>query len=171
LKTDLLTLLLQYLKGVKKIVILGIGSELMQDDAAGVIVTQALLKKYGDSNSKFKIVCGYNAPENFSSIIADFHPDHIIIIDAADLKQLPGTIHNVPVKAINDYTLGTHKISLIIMIRYLKEVINCDFTVLAVQYKSIEFNAKMTKEVKSGVKKVISLLSEILDKNYVIAET
>jgi hydrogenase 3 maturation protease len=163
LKTELLPTLIQRLQGIRKIVILGIGSELVQDDAAGVSVAKALEKKFGEGNSKFKIIAGHTTPENFTSIIKEFHPEHLIIVDAADLKQQPGTIMDVPVEVLNDYTLGTHKLSLIMMIRYLKETIGCGFTVLAIQYKNIEFNGKMTKEVKAGVKKTTGLLSEILE--------
>jgi hydrogenase 3 maturation protease len=166
LKTELLSILVQRLQDVRKVAVIGVGSELMQDDAAGVTVVKTLEKKFGESNSKFKIIAGHTTPENFTSIIKEFHPEHLIIVDAADLKQQPGSIIDLPVESVNDYTLGTHKLSLILMIRYLKETIGCGFTVLAIQYKSVEFNGKMTNEVKDGVKRTISLLTEILEKHY-----
>jgi hydrogenase 3 maturation protease len=158
--------LIQHFKGVKKIVVLGVGAELLQDDAAGVKVVENLLSRYGNDNPNYKFVVGYNAPENFTSIIADFHPEEVIIVDAADLKQPFGSIHTIPVEMINDYTLGTHKLSLIMMIKFLKEVINCNFSVLVVQYKSINFNEKMTKEVNKGVKQITSLLSNLIENYY-----
>jgi len=162
LKSELKKILGQRLKNTKKLAILGIGSELMQDDAAGIFVTQKLIKKFGEAGSGFKIYTGYTTPENFTKNITDFHPDHIILIDAADLKMSPGSFMNIPVQAITDFSLGTHKLSLIMMIKYLKEVINPEFTVIAVQYKSIEFNGKMTKEVKTAVTQVIDILKEVL---------
>ncbi len=166
MKTDLRSLLLQRLKKVKNLVILGVGSELMQDDAAGIVITQNLIKKYGEDNTNFKIYSTYTNPENYTKIISDYNPDHIIIIDAANLNKQPGSITYIPLEAINDLTLGTHKISLIMMIKYLKEVISCEFTVIAIQYKSVEFDCKMTKEMKAGVKQIISLLTGIIDNSY-----
>jgi hydrogenase 3 maturation protease len=163
LKSELKKILSNRLKNTKKLVILGIGSELMQDDAAGIFVTQKLIKKFGEVNSNFKIYLGHTTPENFTKNIADFHPDHIILVDAADLKMTPGSFINIPVEAITDFSLGTHKLSLIMMIKYLKEVINPEFTVIAIQYKSVEFNGVMTKEVKKTVNKVSDLLREILE--------
>lgn len=157
-----LVALIRQLKKAKKLVILGVGSELMQDDAAGIAVTQKLIKKFGDSNSNFKIYTGYTTPENYTKNITDFHPDQILIIDAANLNLQPGSFTNIPVEAITDFSLGTHRLSLIMMIKYLKEIINCKFTVLAIQCKSVEFNGKMTKEVQTGVKQVTSILSEII---------
>ena len=163
MKTDLKKILTQRLKNTKKLAILGIGSELMQDDAAGIFVTQNLIKKFGEGNSNFRIYTGYTTPENFTKIISDFHPENLIIIDAADLKMPPASYSEVPVERITDFSLGTHKLSLIMMIKYLKEVIDPKFTVLAIQYKSVEFNGKMTNEIKSAVKQVTNFLSEILE--------
>ena len=46
------------LKKSQKIAILGIGSELMQDDRAGADVSLYLEKKYGDSHPKVRIFTG-----------------------------------------------------------------------------------------------------------------
>ncbi len=62
-----------------------------------------------------------------------------------------------------DYTLGTHKLSLLMMIKYLKEVIKPEFTVIAIQYKSLEFNKKITKEVKTAISMVSAFLGEMLE--------
>ncbi len=163
MKDDLYPVLLQRLKKAKSLVILGIGSELMQDDAAGVVVAQNLIKKYGEDNKNFRIYPTYTNPENFTKIIAGYNPDHIIIIDAADLNKQPGSISFIPYETIEDITIGTHKISLIMTIEYLKKAINCEVTVIAIQYKSIDFNCKMTREMRDGVKQTISLLSGIID--------
>jgi hydrogenase 3 maturation protease len=163
LKSELKKILSDRLKSTKKLVILGIGSELMQDDAAGIFVTQKLIKKFGEENINFKIYTGYTTPENFTKNISDFHPDHIILIDAADLKLSPGNFKNIPVESITDFSLGTHKLSLIMMIKYLKEVINPEFTVIAVQHRSLEFNGKMTQEVSRAVNQIKEILSDILD--------
>jgi hydrogenase 3 maturation protease len=163
LKTDLKKTLSQQLKNSKKLVILGIGSELMQDDAAGITVTENLKKKFGEENSDFKIYTGYTTPENFTKSITDFNPDHIIIIDVADLKLPPGSSAIIPLERIMDFSPGTHKLSLIMMIKYLKKVINPEFTVIAIQYKSLEFNKKITKEVKTAISKVSAFLGEMLE--------
>ena len=166
MKTDLYSFLLQRLTDVRKLVILGVGSELMQDDAAGVAVTQNLIKKYGEDNTGFRIISAYTNPENFTRTICDYNPDHIVIIDAADLTTQPGTVKYIPVEAINDLTVGTHKISLIMMIEYLRKVINCEFTVIAIQYKSVGFNCRMTREVQSGVRQITGLLSDIINDRF-----
>ena len=125
------------LKASRKLAILGIGSELMQDDRAGVEVTSLLEKKYGEHHPKVKMFTAYASPENFTSTISAFKPDHLLIIDAADLKLEPGNFTVLPVERIVDFSLGTHKLSLVMMISFLKETIKPTFSVLAIQYKSV----------------------------------
>ena len=166
MKNDWSIALKEKLQNAKKLVILGVGAELMQDDLAGPTVTQALIKKYGEINNHLRIYSGYTNPENFTKDIREFEPDHVVIVDAANLNQVPGSIHDVPIEDINNYTLGTHKLSLIIMMKYLKEMIRCDFTFMAIQYKSIEFNGNMTQEAKVGVKQMIKTLSGIIEASF-----
>ena len=151
------------LKKSKKLVILGVGSELMQDDKAGPDVSVYLEKKYGTKHPKVRIFTGYTTPENFTKDIADFYPEHVIIVDAANLNLAHGQLTDLAIDRITDFSLGTHKLSLVMMIKFLKETINPKFSVLAIQYKSIIFGEKMTKEMKAGVKKASAFLSDIID--------
>lgn len=151
------------LKKVKKLAVLGVGSELMQDDKAGPDITVYLENKYGTDHPRVRIFTGYTTPENFTKDIAAFHPDHLIIVDAADLNLTPGELTDLPIDRITDFSLGTHKLSLVMMIKFLKETVNPGFSVLAIQYKSIRFGEKMTKEMKSGVKKASAFISDIID--------
>jgi len=155
--------LAEKLKKAKKLVILGVGSELMQDDKAGPDVTVYLEKKYGTNHPKVRIFTGYTTPENFTKDIADFHPEHVIIVDAANLNLAHGELTDLPVDRITDFSLGTHKLSLVMMIKFLSTTVNPMFSVLAIQYKSILFGEKMTKEMKAGVKKATAFLCDIID--------
>ncbi len=155
--------LAEKLKKSKRLVVLGVGSELMQDDKAGPDVTVCLEKKYGTDHPKVRIFTGYTTPENFTKDIADFQPEHVIIVDAANLNLAYGELTDLPIDRITDFSLGTHKLSLIMMIRYLAETVNPAFSVLAIQYKSVVFGEKMTKEMRAGVKKATAFLCDIID--------
>jgi hydrogenase 3 maturation protease len=162
-KSDL-TELTEQLLNAKRLAILGIGSELMQDDSAGVEITQALEKKYGHDHPHIRIYTAFTSPENFTRDIADFSPDHLLLIDAADLGLKPGEFVELPVERITDFSLGTHKLSLVMMITFLKETVQPKFSVIAIQYKSIIFGQKITPELKKAVKKVTAFLTDILDR-------
>lgn len=151
------------LRKAGKLAIVGVGSDIMQDDKAGVDVSLSLEKKFGQENPRVRVFTTYTTPENFTKDIMDFRPDHIVIVDAADLGIKPGEIINLPIDRITDFSVGTHKLSLVMMIRFLKETFNPSFSVIAIQYKSIELGEKMTREVKFAVKKVTAFLSEIIE--------
>lgn len=151
------------LRKSKRLAILGVGAELMQDDRAGCEITLAMEKKYGTEHPNVRMFTSYSVPENFTKDIAEYNPDHVLIIDAADLKMAPGTLINLPVERVTDYSLGTHKLSLIMMIRFLQESIHPQFSVLAIQYKSIEFAEPMTRQMKAAVRTSCKFLSEIIE--------
>ncbi|MFH1709804.1 MAG: hydrogenase maturation protease, partial [bacterium] len=91
---DLKNKLKESLKGAKKVAVLGVGSQLRADDIAGILAAQELDKCSGDIGKAldFKVFLGYAAPENLSGEIRKYEPDHLIIIDAADIGKEPGDV-------------------------------------------------------------------------------
>ena len=73
----------------EKIVILGAGSVLKGDDAAGMLVIEKLEHSL-DNLPQVLLVAGSTAPENFTGVIKGFQPGHIFIVDAAHLEEEPG---------------------------------------------------------------------------------
>ncbi|MDR3552347.1 MAG: hypothetical protein P4L75_04405, partial [Clostridia bacterium] len=56
----------QRLKGVKKLAVLGAGSVLRADDAAGILVVERLMDTFGrGGRSNLGLYVGETAPENF----------------------------------------------------------------------------------------------------------
>ncbi len=86
---NLKTILKNKLKGAKKIAVLGVGSSLKSDDAAGLLVAEELKKI---KNPKLKVFFGSTAPENLTGEIIKYKPTHIIIVDSVDMDQKPGSI-------------------------------------------------------------------------------
>jgi hypothetical protein len=66
--------------------ILGLGNPLRGDDSAGHTIAR-LLRRAGLP----AFPCG-SAPENYLSLITHFHPNVVLLIDAADFHAPPGTI-------------------------------------------------------------------------------
>lgn len=85
----LATILRKRLDDAKKIAVLGIGSELRADDAAGLLVAKQIRMSFPQSQ-RVKIFLGHTAPENLISQIKKFKPLHLIIIDALDMAKRPG---------------------------------------------------------------------------------
>ena len=83
---DLKIALTNSLKGVNKLAILGVGSELRGDDIAGMVAAEIIQKA---NHKNITVFLGATAPENLTGEIKKFNPSHLLIIDAADTSSKP----------------------------------------------------------------------------------
>jgi len=156
--------LLEKLQGVKRLSILGAGSFMRADDAAGVMITENLSSFYGDEKCKNIQLCtGETAPENFSGKIKKFSPTHLLIIDAADLGLEPGSIAEINPCKIGGPSYCSHMLPLKIMIDYLEKETNASVTLIGIQFKNINFDQPMTAEIQETVDELCNVLKAIID--------
>jgi len=140
-----------------RVVILGIGNELRNDDAAGLKIVENLKKKLPE---RIKIInCG-QVPENFSRQIIDFNPKYIIIIDIVDFNGKPGEINNINTDNIQGFSFSTHNYDLSLFIKYISFFSKAKFKIIGIQPKSIEFGTKISSEVQEAIEKLTKYLSE-----------
>lgn len=147
------------LRGAKRIAILGVGSDLRADDAAGMLVAQSL--KLKAQNKNVKVFSGGIAPENFTGAIKKIKPTHIIIIDCADMKKEPGAILLIDPNRVSGVSFSTHTLPLNILADYLIKDIGCEVIIIGIQPKSIEFNGCVSKEIAQAVKILSGIISDI----------
>ncbi|MDD2752350.1 MAG: hydrogenase maturation protease, partial [Candidatus Omnitrophica bacterium] len=93
------------LSKAKRIAVLGVGSELKGDDAAGMLVARQIKE-----NKNLKVFLGSTAPENITGEIKKFAPHHLLIIDTAMMQEKSGTIKIFPGKAIGGVSFSTHRL-------------------------------------------------------------
>ena len=151
------------LRGAGRLAILGAGSVLKADDAAGVRVVERLQAEFDAENYPNLLLCvGETAPENFTGKISRFEPDHILVIDAADLGQEAGAIADIPPDAVGGPTFCTHMLPLRVMLDYLVRETGARVTLLGIQHKSIAFDADMTPEIRSAVDALSAALGRVI---------
>lgn len=153
--TSLNEFIKEALEDSQRPVLLGAGSCLMADDAAGVMITDALLERFGETPERFRVFSGGTAPECFTGEIKRFHPDHVIIIDAADIGAKPGELCSIDPEAIAGVSFSTHMLPLKIMLEYLQKEIGCRTMILGIQPASLEFGGEITPEVLETVEELI----------------
>jgi hydrogenase 3 maturation protease len=156
---NLKTTLKQKLKDAKRIVVLGIGSELRADDVAGILIAEELKKI---KNSKLKVVLGFTAPENFTGEIIKFKPTHIIIVDSVDIDQKPGYILLINPDEVGGISFSTHMLPVKMMVDYLLASLECEIIIVGIQPKILLFGEAVSKEVKKSTVQVSGILQEIL---------
>lgn len=152
------------LKGARRTAVLGVGSELRGDDAAGMLVAVELEKWRGGGGSGggFAVFFGGSAPENITGQIKKFAPTHLIIIDALDSGSQPGDVELIEPGEIGGASFGTHGLPLKMVIEYLKHFIECEIIVIGIKTASLGLGESVSREVKKSVAYVSSAIKEIL---------
>ncbi len=164
--TPLATLLKKKLHNARRVSVLGVGSTLRGDDAAGMLIADEI-ESYRKKTKKGKVVqvlFGETAPENFTGNIRRFNPTHLIIVDCAEVKKKPGSVFLLDVENITGITFSTHSLPLKIMTDYLLKDMTCEIIIIGIQPKSLQFNTPCSAQIKKSVKDVSSALKEVLNK-------
>ncbi|MGA2091178.1 MAG: hydrogenase maturation peptidase HycI [Endomicrobiales bacterium] len=144
---ELLPLLQEKLAGATRVAILGVGSELRADDVAGILVAQECEKIHKAEN--FKVFYGYTAPENITGEIRKFSPSHLIIIDAADTSDTPGTISFINPDDIAGISFSTHMIPLKILVDYITADTKCQIAIIGIQPQTLTFGQAVTPAISA----------------------
>jgi hydrogenase 3 maturation protease len=135
-----------------KILILGMGNSLKQDDGAG----PHFVRKFKIQNSKFKnnveLLDAGTAPENYTGKIKQINPDTLLIIDAVDFGEKAGSIRVIEAEQIGSQSLSTHNISLKTFVDFLKaDLPELKVLVVGIQPKAANFGEGLSPEVEKAV--------------------
>lgn len=148
--------LLEIGKEGRKIAFLGVGSPLRADDAVGLLIVEELRSRLkSTSERELRFYLGESAPENFSGEIRDFCPTDLVIFDAAEIGEEPGTFSLIEQDQIGGVSFSTHMLPLKILCNYLVMVTGCRVTVVGVQPKALEFGEQVSEEVRKAVERFV----------------
>jgi len=161
---SLKTALKNKLQGAKRIAVLGVGSDLRADDAAGLLVAGELERAClePDNRAQLKVFLGNTAPENLTGEIKKFCPTHIIIIDAADGQKEAGAVTLIDPDKTGGIPFCTHQLPLKIIADYLVKSLRCKVIVIGIQPKAFDFGASPSKEVIKSAKDISFIIKEIV---------
>lgn len=151
------------LKGYKRLAVLGVGSVLRADDAAGMHIVQNLTERIDPQlYPNVRFFPGETAPENYSGKIRQFMPTHLLIVDAADVGLSPGSIADIRPEDVGGPSFCSHMLPLKIMIDYLVAETGTAVTLLGIQYQSLAFDAPMSPAMEQAVESVCRTLEQII---------
>ncbi|MEO0225798.1 MAG: hydrogenase maturation peptidase HycI [candidate division WOR-3 bacterium] len=155
------------IKGAKKVAIVGVGNPLKADDGLGAICTEHIYHELRKSpNEKIMCIIAGEVPENFTGKIRSHQPSHVIIIDAVQTNDKPGTVTIIDEKKIKDEAVSTHRLSLGQFVRYIKESIGAQVIIIGVVPKSLDWGTPISPPVKKAInalaRALIQTLSRIL---------
>jgi hydrogenase 3 maturation protease len=146
-----------------RIAILGVGNQFRSDDGAGVLIARALSKcECTQDTDHLLVIEAGHAPENTTGELRRFDPDLVLIIDAADMGETPGTIRWIPAEDIDGMSASTHSLPLSILAQYLTLEINCTVALLGIQPDSNEVGEQVSPEVLQAVHEIVEELEALI---------
>lgn len=136
-----------------RVAVMGIGHELQGDDAAGVLIAKRLQDHIGPSEERL-ILCTGPAPESYCGALRRFAPDLTLMIDDAQMDEVPGTVRLIPYQDVTGVGASTHTLPLHILAGYLTSEIGCEVTLLGIQPAQVEFG-----EISALMGKIIPVIA------------
>jgi len=150
--------------GCVSLLVMGIGNVLKGDDGVGPYVV-GLLVKHADeehagtpSQRISAIDCG-TVPENYTGVVRRLHPDHLVLVDAADMGLEAGAVRTIAADMIGALGLSTHSMPLSMFMSYVEKLVGRT-TLVGVQPKTMNLGADMCQQVRTAGEEVAKLLRE-----------
>lgn len=145
----------------RRIAVLGVGSELRGDDAAGIRVARRLAA-FCDAHPSYRrgvhlaAFDGGAAPENVTGEIARFRPDLVILVDAAFLGRAPGAVEPIAPEQVAGTSFSTHMLPAPVLLDYLRSRTGCRAAVLGIQIVQKEPMSRPSAPVAAAVRRVVA---------------
>lgn len=147
-----------------RIAILGIGNPLRSDDAAGALVARELGKSRLIQDLDFiRVLEAGHAPENCTAELRRFAPTTVILVDAAQMNEAPGTIRWIRMDELDGLSASTHTMPLSLLAKYLTLELDCDVELLGIQPRSNEVGETVGEAVLQAVDEVVQELTGIFE--------
>jgi hydrogenase maturation protease len=152
---DIRTDLRRRLKG--RVLLIGTGNTLRGDDGAGPALIGML-----EGKVKASVLDAGEVPESYFSRILETRADTIVVVDAADFGGMPGDLAVLEAGDIAGSCMSTHRISMNLFFRYLKENSSAEMFALGIQPAQTGFGESMSPSVTDSVNALADLLQDLL---------
>jgi hydrogenase 3 maturation protease len=137
------------------IALVGVGNELMGDDAAGMLVIQHL-KTSLSADSLFKPVEGGPAPENCTGVLRRMNPSLVVFIDAGNINESPGRIGFFSSDEAEGVSAFGHTLPLQVIGKFLESELDCKSVLLLIQPETIEYDRGVSVPVTNAIEAVVA---------------
>ncbi len=163
-----------------RVAILGVGHELRGDDGAGPAVAQALRafdhtlqfpsdQANGERRITSLIIDVGPAPENFTGSLRRFRPDLVLIVDAAEMGERPGTVRWLSWQETTGIGVATHALPVHVLATYLSADLGCDLALIGIQPNNTAFGSTLSPRMQRAVGNVAKALAGELTRSSTMA--
>lgn len=138
--------------------VITLGSTLRADDGVGPYVCAHV--KF--SRPDLRLLDAGTTPENVAQTAINWHPDKVIVVDAAHFQGEAGEVRVIPLEAINQSTaISTHSFPLSVTFSIVKEDTGCELAVVGVQAKSLDYEEGLSPEVEETARKLVDYFNAL----------
>jgi hydrogenase 3 maturation protease len=138
-------------------IILGIGNELKADDGAGPLICQQLKK----TKICAEPIDAGTVPENYIQKIIKKAPQNLLVIDAIDFGDAPGTIKVFKPEQLSSHIISTHSLSPRLFVDMICQNTNVDVYFIGIQPEQMQFGQPISAQVNLAIEKVSKALTQI----------
>jgi len=141
------------------ILVLGVGNVLLQDDGIGPLVVKELEKTYFNPHVTF--LDGGTLGIELIGYLEGY--DSLIIIDAFDLGEKPGTIFCWESPSFSEVPaqVSFHQVGVQELLNTIKLLgLNLEIIILGIQVKNLTWGLELSKEVQEAVSKLKEIVVE-----------
>jgi len=147
--------------GDRRVVIVGVGNPIRGDDAVGPKIIELLETK---PIKNVLLLNTESVPEAFTGKVEQFNPTHVLLVDAANFRGMPGETKLITGEQIGGQAISTHSLPLNIFISYIEKSLGISVILLGIQPMSINLGESMSEPVDKVAKIVADTLHRILSK-------
>lgn len=139
--------------------IIGVGNTLRGDDALGPLLVNELKGKV-----KADLLDAGEVPESYLGRIIDSQPDTIVVADAVEMQECPGTLAIIEIDELEKLGWSTHRMSLALFMKYLHGQTGKDVFLVGVQPGTTELGQKMTSQMEETLRILVRYFTALLGK-------
>jgi hydrogenase maturation protease len=160
LETDLR----EWLKDAKRLVVVGVGNPIREDDNVGLTILQGLQGKL--SGEVLLLECEM-VPEGYLLDIEEFKPTHVLLVDSAVLGREPGDADLVKVNEVAAFSaVSSHMLPLRLFCEYIEKSTGAKIRLLLVEPKSMGLGEQLTPELQMASAQLTETLLRVLSPRF-----
>ena len=130
--------------------ILCIGNRNGGDDAIGPYVADKL-----EFDKNIAVIdCG-TVPENYTSIVKQYKPKQLVIVDAVEMNLTPGEMRIVPKEKIGRMHISTHGIPISVLMDYLEKYVE---NIFFIGIQPEKMSGELSKDVQNSGERLVEFI-------------
>lgn len=129
------------------------------DDAAGVLIVRAL-QPLAVGRPHLLVLDAGPAPENFTGPLRRFAPDLVLLVDAAQMDEPPGTLRCLAWQDTSGFSASTHTLPPYVLAGYLSSEMHCHVGLLGIQPAQNILDTPLSPVVAEAVAQAVQAIRE-----------